>query len=310
MAWHTCLQCGKQFKRLGTKARYCSHSCANAANHPCATAICQHCGKLFPAERSGMLYCSTDCYHAASITSSLLTCKRCGKQVLRTLSRIKRGEEYCSPACRIADTPKVSKVCPICHQTFIVNASVSHRYTVCSHQCRVAETKYVACERCGKVFRAEKRLNRHYCSEECRRPPVMVKCATCGHEFRRLPGDTDHTYCSFACYMRSHAETSIERIVRQALTTLGLDYQTQVRVGRYSIDFHVPARNLAIEVDGTYWHRDPTRDQRKDAFLAQRGMAVVRIPERDLDSTETLEVVRRYLAAAVPLPETLQLRLW
>lgn len=86
---------------------------------------------------------------------------------------------------------------------------------------------------------------------------------------------------------RHRGRTSIEVIVAKLLTSLEIEYEEQKRVGRYLIDFYVPAKNLAIECDGTYWHGErkagaKEKDAKKDAFLLSRGYNVFRLPEADI----------------------------
>ena len=141
------------------------------------------------------------------------TCPTCNETFYLTPSRNARGEKFCSMSCRKSATETVDKVCPSCGDTFTVNKSIADRFTVCSIECRLSETVYVTCKRCGKKFTGEKGRNRHYCSEECRRPPVIKTCKNCGVEFRTVPS-TDCVFCSVSCYRKYTGETSIEGINR------------------------------------------------------------------------------------------------
>jgi very-short-patch-repair endonuclease len=195
----------------------------------------------------------------------------------------------------------VSKVCPVCAKTFTVSAAVADRYTVCSRECRLASTKTVICQRCGKPFTcSEKRYPRHYCSEECRRPPHYIECRVCGKTLRVSPGDTDRQFCSFACYRRSNGETMLEKTIRLALTDMGVNFIQEARMGRYSVDFLLPDQRIALEVDGTYWHQDTKRDERKNHFLQSRNWIVCRITEEEIENTEHLDrlLVERFKRVA------------
>ena len=216
-----------------------------------------------------------------------IKCPQCGREFYLIPKFAKEGRKYCSRTCYdAAHAPElVAKTCLQCGNTFQVSAAIANRYTVCSRACRVSETKYTICERCGKVFVAEKRLNRHYCSEECRRPPVFRACDTCGVSFRMLPSDIDRRFCSLSCYHKTQGETSIEKKVRLALTALGVGFTQEARMGRYSVDFILPALRLALEVDGKYWHRDVKRDTRKTSYLNSRGWQVLRIGEDEINDT-------------------------
>ena len=87
-------------------------------------------------------------------------------------------------------------------------------------------------------------------------------------------------------------ETNIERMVREELSLLGLEYIQEYkwkvsprRRWSYSIDFFLPDLNIAIDVDGEFWHSSVAAkaiDARKDLRLRKAKFKVVRIPERDI----------------------------
>lgn len=216
------------------------------------------------------------------------TCPHCSKEFYLVPTRAARGEVYCSPACRLAATPTSEKVCAECGKTFVVHTSIADRYNVCSRECRLKKTKYTSCERCGKIFVAETRLNRHYCSEECRRPPVYLVCRTCGKEIRILPSDTDRQFCSFSCYRRFRGENLLEQKARSVLDGLGIAYTQEAAIGRYSVDFLLVAPRIALEIDGTYWHSNSDRDRRKSAYLTKHGWRVIRITESEIEHSDDL----------------------
>lgn len=253
---------------------------------------CAYCGKELQRAPSYInsrekVFCNTD--HHAKYQSQQVekTCPNCGKIFKRPPSR--SDTVYCSRKCLMAMTPKVTKTCTVCGKQFTVNQSVADRYTVCSTACRRSETKYVSCERCGKMFRAEKHLNRHYCSEECRRPPVHINCRTCGTQIRIQPNDTDRQFCSFACYRRFNGENQLEKRVRETLDLLNIPYVQEAKLGRYSIDFLLQEQRIALEIDGIYWHRDKARDERKNKYLHNYGWNIVRISEIDIDNALNLD---------------------
>jgi very-short-patch-repair endonuclease len=250
--------------------------------------------KKTPDQRNRAGY-HNDLKHGApkrSRVGAMHVCPACGKSFYLTPCRAARGERFCSQECRLSTIPKVDKVCPVCQQVFRVNASTAHRYSVCSLECRHAITLRKTCLRCGKIYRAEKRLNRHYCSEECRRPPKLINCKTCSRQFRATPSDANRRFCSFSCYRKSTGETLLECKVRQVLEANNVDYVQEHRIGRYSVDFYLPQHSTALEVDGDYWHRDPRRDLRKERFLNQKGVPVARIKETEIEHMSTSQILR------------------
>jgi very-short-patch-repair endonuclease len=79
--------------------------------------------------------------------------------------------------------------------------------------------------------------------------------------------------------------TSIERAVGAVLSELGEPHEPQKRLADLRVDFYLPARNLVIECDGTYWHSKPgaaEKDAKRDVRLQASGYRVVRLPEGDI----------------------------
>ena len=61
-----------------------------------------------------------------------------------------------------------------------------------------------------------------------------------------------------------------------------LHFRRQHPMGPYVIDFYCDAAKLAVEVDGSSHHFGdrPVRDARRDAWLREQGIAVLRLPAR------------------------------
>ncbi len=81
----------------------------------------------------------------------------------------------------------------------------------------------------------------------------------------------------------------------------GLRFRRQTPIGPYIVDFFCPARNLIVEVDGDQHgcDRAEARDQRRDAWLRERGYRVLRFSNRDV-MTNLNGVCDTILAAANP----------
>lgn len=158
------------------------------------------------------------------------------------------------------------------------------------------------CEVCGERFGPLDRLDIRCCSKECgykirknmkkgRHYPHLQRakeeqCPICNKTFRGVWNSISRTqrYCSHDCYMRSRLETNPERKVRELLELMGIKFNQEYRIGRFYIDFYLPDRKLAIEVDGDYWHAKPevkARDIRKEAFLKDKGIDVLRVKESE-----------------------------
>jgi very-short-patch-repair endonuclease len=129
--------------------------------------------------------------------------------------------------------------------------------------------------------------------------------------------------------MRKGAKISQARQLRKAMTKPevwlwgslksqhenGLVFRRQHPIGPYILDFYCVKAKLAIEVDGEYHSRDEQilRDQIRDAYLADIGIAVHRVIARDLlmDPEETITGVinvtlERLAELGLPLPSPLR----
>jgi very-short-patch-repair endonuclease len=84
-----------------------------------------------------------------------------------------------------------------------------------------------------------------------------------------------------------------------------LHFRRQHPVGPYILDFYCASAHLAVEVDG--FAHDTTaqaeHDERRDAWLAERGIMVMRVPAADVLRDETLEgILLAIEQAAMPPP--------
>jgi DNA mismatch endonuclease (patch repair protein) len=72
-----------------------------------------------------------------------------------------------------------------------------------------------------------------------------------------------------------------------------LGFQTEYRVGYFSIDEALPGKRLSLEIDGCYWHSCPQcglkgpsdnrrTDKSKATYLANRGWLVLRLWEHEI----------------------------
>ena len=86
-------------------------------------------------------------------------------------------------------------------------------------------------------------------------------------------------------------------------------FRRQHPIGPFVLDFYCALAKLAVEVDG--FSHDvadrPERDERRDAWLNERGIQVLRIPAADVmrDADHVADGVRRLaeaLAATPPPP--------
>ena len=63
---------------------------------------------------------------------------------------------------------------------------------------------------------------------------------------------------------------------------LGHRFRRQVPVGPYVLDFYAPSAKLCVEVDGEQHAERSNQDAARDRYLADLGIATLRIPSLDL----------------------------
>lgn len=85
-----------------------------------------------------------------------------------------------------------------------------------------------------------------------------------------------------------------------ALHERGLVWAPRHHVGKYRMDFAFPKSKIDVEVDGATYHAFPDqqkRDDRRDAYLNQRGWFVVRISAHDakFKTADAIQKVKKAL---------------
>ena len=62
----------------------------------------------------------------------------------------------------------------------------------------------------------------------------------------------------------------------------GLDFDRQKIIGDYIVDFYCPEKNVAIELDGSSHRNKGEHDRKRDIFLSNLGLTVIRISATDI----------------------------
>jgi len=100
--------------------------------------------------------------------------------------------------------------------------------------------------------------------------------------------------------LAKRGESTLEKDFKNLLDSLKIKYETQVRIGRFRVDFLV--NNIAIETYGDYWHCNPQvytkgpiyeqqkihaeRDKRRVEFLNKAGYKLLVIWEKEFYEDE------------------------
>lgn len=81
----------------------------------------------------------------------------------------------------------------------------------------------------------------------------------------------------------------------------GLKIRRQHPIGAYVVDFYVPKRKLAIEIDGSAHDMGdrPARDERRNAWLTNRGFRLLRISAKEVlaDPAAVADAIVRHCQA-------------
>ncbi|MBI3283316.1 MAG: endonuclease domain-containing protein [Burkholderiales bacterium] len=96
------------------------------------------------------------------------------------------------------------------------------------------------------------------------------------------------------------AETLLWQLLRNRRVA-GVKFRRQHTVGRYILDFYCAEKQLAIELDGGQHAEQSAYDSRRDAYLNEHGVQVLRFWNNQmLQETEAvLEVIYSALTTAV-----------
>jgi very-short-patch-repair endonuclease len=78
----------------------------------------------------------------------------------------------------------------------------------------------------------------------------------------------------------TEAELRLWRLLRDRRLN-GLKFRRQVPIGPYIVDFLCISAQLIVEADGSQ-HGESIRDERRDAFLARQGWAMLRLWNHDI----------------------------
>ena len=80
----------------------------------------------------------------------------------------------------------------------------------------------------------------------------------------------------------THQESVLWHLFLKSHST---NFTRQYRIGKYILDFYAPSLKLAIEIDGGhhYEDREIEYDQMRTKFLNEKGIAVLRFTNADVD---------------------------
>lgn len=271
-----CKRCKKPIPK-GNRGLYCSFACYR----PVTTFTCETCSKEFRGKPNDKpRFCSRECYERHRQAQIAHTCEQCGKRFQRPNCD---GREYhfCSKKCTgAAQSRKVHLTCAYCNSPITRQPGIA-------------------------------KANKPYCSKSChnlaRMDRMAINCERCGAEFtvtRYFTEKRKARFCSKLCQRKHSGETGIEKKIREALDSLSIAYiqeypiqhnkKSNRRGSFYFLDFFLPNSGIAIEADGTYWHKSrQDSDARRDLFLSNQGITVIRLTDKEIESVDSISDLLR-----------------
>ena len=130
-----------------------------------------------------------------------------------------------------------------------------------------------------------------------------VECNLCGKIWREpsqrmREGKTCSKICSsIKGYLNGdRKETGIELKLQELLVSLNISFETQKPLLGITVADIFIYPNVAVFADGTYWHRDDLRDQKKTFTLKKHHYIVLRLTEKEIN--ENINTVKDKLLYA------------
>lgn len=86
----------------------------------------------------------------------------------------------------------------------------------------------------------------------------------------------------------------IKKVFSDAINGFAIKHEKKIR----TVDIFIPSLNLAIEYDGSRWHKNPLKDIEKSSFLREIGIDIVRIREHDCPNIDddSYHIIAEYTA--------------
>ena len=324
-----CPSCGKEFETLKSRnKKYCSQRCNEERNEKYMNYYCDCCGKemrikklIYQEKLDGKrknIYCSRECADNGKRNGSDIECDNCGKIFYRIQAHIDRQHQrnqnnFCSMKCQqeYRHTQKFEwRKCEVCGELFEVSKTSTQR--LCSYEC---QHKWQSLQ--------TRELNSRFQS-------ILTPCTYCGKEHYVKPykfNIQDNFFCSIECRQKWYSEiysqteenkvlqrdkilrqlengslsnvnSKPQLIVNTILDDMEVEYKREAGFEYWAIDNYLIECNLAIEVQGNYWHANPIifddkltkvqydrihKDKRKRSYFKnQYNMEILYLWESDI----------------------------
>lgn len=282
----TCPSCGQEFTVLKSKqTKYCSQKCNQERNEKYMNYNCDSCGKEIRIKKDRYqnlldgkvkhITCSKECSYKLKETGTIISCTNCGKEFYRRGYHINKQEnQFCCSKCNFEYKRKQAyeiKKCEICGTEFECYKKSTQRF--CSHQCnnewlktRVGvlnsqfTQKLIKCDYCGSEFyikpsQLENGTINHFCSTECRQSWFREVYSQQPDYKQKV---RERILKEFESGAIGKTQSKPQQITDDILTNLNIQFEREKNIKYYAIDNYLTDYNLMIEVQGDYWHCNPT----------------------------------------------------
>ncbi len=250
-----CIICGNHFIRKGKRAKtakYCSIKCRGIGMRKRETIHCQNCGCSFEIkdfEKSrNRKFCSRDCDFAnRKKHPSRLGKPICGKQaeVLRNAGLSWKGKTK-------ENNVLARKRASLLKERYANDSNLRQQRS------EIAKEVWKKRKLDKKAFeKFRKKMSKIVKQNIAENPELHI---------RRI--------CT-----REGFESSLERIMREALSESGIEFKKEFQIDKFFVDFAIISHRIVIEVDGDYWHQDKEKDFLRDQVIESYNWKVLRFSE-------------------------------
>ena len=121
-----------------------------------------------------------------------------------------------------------------------------------------------------------------------------------GHEYAATI--SNRTKQRSGCPQCSRQSSSNEIRILSEIETLFSDVKSRFKFDGYEVDIFISSIGVAIEYDGSYWHKNKDeKDKAKTAYLKSKGFKVLRVRENPLKRIESWDIT---LSNAAPIAKS------
>lgn len=325
-----CIVCGKEFELIhGMGTMVCSKECLSKLRSKILSRdkhiyVCKNCGKEFESRfvKNHPEFCCRDCYweyrrehndeayanvfeNRKNTSHEIRHCEMCGKE-FEVYKKTKK--RFCSDECRVKyqhteefKNKRINTMLAIYGKKSVGNGVTAEKLEEYESN---RKKKYQ--ELCDKSnLEILEYIDKHI---------LLVKCKNCGKEFvtnnlSYLP--YDKIYCKYCSEEYKDYKPAIK--IYDLLDSLNVEYLKNDRqiISPYELDVFIPSKNLAIEVNGNFWHsellgKDKEYHLNKTIKCNDKGIKLIHIYEDEI--TNKWDIVKSRIMSMLGMSERIYAR--